>query len=162
MTRTIRSIATLAAVAVAALAASFGAPPSAHALDSKATLKITKDPDYPGKYLVSVEGVIGASSVDQAQNWWHDGNGDMQVRVWGDDTIYDDIMVTSDFEIPKPTIAGLPFNRTLRLTGAQLNEDDYAGNRYDEIYAEIYKLDHYDRRDFDVPYVRTNTVGGYF
>jgi len=164
MTRTIRSIAALAAVAVAALAASLGAPPSAHALASKATIEITKKPDVPGMYIVLVEGVIGTPSVGEAQDFWKDGeSGKMGITVIGDDTIYDDSLFVFYTTIAWPTIAGLPFKTGHgSITGALLNEDDYAGNRRDEIYAEIYKLDDDGDRNWDVPSVRTNTVVGYF
>jgi hypothetical protein len=131
---------TRATVAVAfALALSVGAAtaPAQAAPNLSITNHLTIDPvvgTNAGVYHTDTQGVVTMSQAAAQDSINHGYT--VQLRYWGDDEFTDDL-IYGPIAAPNMFAAadGLHYQYNVNLPASELNEDDFVGDEYDEIYV---------------------------
>ena len=106
---------------------------------------LTIDPEpvagtNPSVYHTDVQGVVTLSQA-AAQDSINHGS-IVQLRYWGDDEFSDDL-IYGPIAAPNMFAAadGLHYQYNVNLPASELNEDNFAGDEYDEIYVGARFLD---------------------
>ena len=117
----IRRTAVALSVAAVAGAAGMSAAPADAAVGSPSG-KLTVGPFSPGYHNVAVFGTVPMSRAE-AQNLVNSGHR-IQLRLWGEDTFSDDMLIGPYYATLVPTDKGLEFHKVLlQIDDDRLNED---------------------------------------
>jgi hypothetical protein len=159
MSISIRSLArtgavTAATVAAAALAVGAASPAQA-ATGARATLGVVAE--GTGYYWIPVSGVFPMSSA-AAQDAINHGY-TVQLRLWGDDPVSDDLQYTYPNADLYADTDGLHFSRSARVPRSVVNEDSSWTDNHDELYVGARAVGPGGNVALKV---ESNRVGGYF
>ena len=137
--------ATTAAAFVLALSDGAATAPAQAAPYLSISSHLTIDPEpvagtNPSVYHTDVQGVVTLSQA-AAQDSINHGS-IVQLRYWGDDEFSDDL-IYGPIAAPNMFAAadGLHYQYNVNIPASELNEDNFVGDEYDEIYVGAHFLD---------------------